>query len=33
MAGAWETVIGLETHAQVRTVSKMFCGCSNCEIW
>ncbi len=27
-APAWETVIGLETHVQVRTLSKMFCGCS-----
>ncbi|HKW41405.1 MAG TPA: Asp-tRNA(Asn)/Glu-tRNA(Gln) amidotransferase subunit GatB [Gemmatimonadales bacterium] len=25
---AWETVVGLETHVQLRTVSKMFCGCS-----
>src|SRR5260370_5866256 len=24
----WETVIRLETHVQVRTLSKMFCGCS-----
>src|SRR5438046_4646114 len=24
---AWETVIGVETHVQLRTVSKMVCGC------
>jgi aspartyl-tRNA(Asn)/glutamyl-tRNA(Gln) amidotransferase subunit B len=24
----WEPVIGLEIHAQLRTASKMFCGCS-----
>ena len=28
MTGGWETVIGLETHVQLRTVSKLFCGCS-----
>ncbi len=26
---AWETVIGLEVHVQLRTATKMFCGCEN----
>ena len=28
MATEWETVIGLEIHAQLLTESKLFCGCS-----
>jgi len=27
MTGAWEPVIGLECHVQLRTRTKMFCGC------
>ena len=23
----WETVVGLEVHVQLRTRTKMFCGC------
>ena len=25
---SWETVIGLEVHVQLRTRTKVFCGCS-----
>ncbi|MFO1540325.1 MAG: Asp-tRNA(Asn)/Glu-tRNA(Gln) amidotransferase subunit GatB [Chloroflexota bacterium] len=28
VAVGWEAVIGIECHIQLRTVSKMFCGCS-----
>jgi aspartyl-tRNA(Asn)/glutamyl-tRNA(Gln) amidotransferase subunit B len=28
VATAWEAVIGIECHVQLRTASKMFCGCS-----
>ncbi|MEX2182578.1 MAG: Asp-tRNA(Asn)/Glu-tRNA(Gln) amidotransferase subunit GatB [Gemmatimonadaceae bacterium] len=28
MTGAWEMVVGLEVHVQLRTRSKAFCGCS-----
>lgn len=29
MSGRWETVVGLEIHAELATQSKIFCGCEN----
>lgn len=29
MANAWETVIGLETHVELSTETKIWCGCKN----
>ena len=29
MSAAWEPVIGLEVHCQLRTETKLFCGCRN----
>ena len=29
MSGAYECVIGIECHVELRTLSKMFCGCPN----
>jgi aspartyl-tRNA(Asn)/glutamyl-tRNA(Gln) amidotransferase subunit B len=26
--GGWEAVIGLEVHVQLKTATKLFCGCS-----
>src|SRR5258705_12041227 len=28
MTNGWETIIGLEIHAQLSTESKIFCGCA-----
>jgi len=28
-AEAWETVVGLEVHCELRTATKLFCGCPN----
>ncbi len=29
MSGEWEPVIGLEVHCELRTATKLFCGCRN----
>jgi aspartyl-tRNA(Asn)/glutamyl-tRNA(Gln) amidotransferase subunit B len=29
MASAWETVVGLEVHAELASATKLFCGCPN----
>ena len=29
LSQAWEAVIGLETHVQLNTATKAFCGCRN----
>ena len=28
-AGGWELVVGLEVHCELRTETKLFCGCRN----
>ena len=29
LAPEWETVVGLEVHTELKTMTKMFCGCAN----
>ncbi|HUC38451.1 MAG TPA: Asp-tRNA(Asn)/Glu-tRNA(Gln) amidotransferase subunit GatB [Acidimicrobiales bacterium] len=29
MSSAWETVVGLEVHCELKTATKLFCGCRN----
>jgi aspartyl-tRNA(Asn)/glutamyl-tRNA(Gln) amidotransferase subunit B len=29
LPGGWEMVVGLEVHTELRTTTKMFCGCAN----
>ncbi|MGA7834160.1 MAG: Asp-tRNA(Asn)/Glu-tRNA(Gln) amidotransferase subunit GatB [Acidimicrobiales bacterium] len=29
LPGGWEMVVGLEVHTELRTATKMFCGCAN----
>jgi aspartyl-tRNA(Asn)/glutamyl-tRNA(Gln) amidotransferase subunit B len=29
LEGSWETVVGLEVHCELRTATKLFCGCPN----
>ena len=29
LGGTWEMVVGLEVHTELKTATKLFCGCAN----